>query len=177
VNTARRITVSVAAVASAAVASAALSTSATAQPGGHGLGAVPPRLLAEVRAATAPFHDPAAAIAAGYLPSDHCVPGMGQHWVNPDNLLDGVHDARRPDFLLYEPTSAGPRLVGVEWFQADDDQDLGTDHDRPELGGGPFDGPMLGHEPGMPTHYDLHLYVWKHNPAGVAAPVNPRVRC
>jgi hypothetical protein len=177
VNTVTRTAFSAAALAAAVAATAALSTSAWAQPGGSALDAVPPRLLAEVRAATAPFHDPAAAMAAGYLPTDHCVPGMGQHWVSPERLHDGVHDVRRPDFLLYEPTPSGPRLVGVEWFQADADQDLATDDDRPDLRGVPFDGPMPGHEPGMPVHYDLHLYVWKHNPAGVAAPDNPRVSC
>lgn len=137
----------------------------------------PARLAAQARAATAAFHDPQAAIAAGYLPSDHCEPAMGQHWVNPANLMDGVHDITRPDVLLYEPTPAGPRLVGVEWFQPDADQDLGTDDDRPSLGGVPFDGPMPGHEPGMPVHYDLHLYVWKHNPLGITASHNPRVSC
>lgn len=102
---------------------------------------------------------------------------MGQHWVNPARLMDGVHDVSKPDILLYEPTADGPRLVGVEWLQVDADQDLGTDDDRPFLGGVPFDGPMLGHEPGMPIHYDLHLYTWKHNPDGIAAPHNPRVSC
>jgi hypothetical protein len=177
VNTATRAVVSVAAVTAAVVASTALSASAHGSQGaGTGAG-VPPRLLAEVRAATASFHDPAKATAAGYLPSSHCEPGMGQHWVNMANLLDGVSDPRRPDILLYEPTPAGARLVGVEWLQFDADQDLGTDDDRPDLAGVPFDGPMLGHEPGMPIHYDLHLYVWKHNPDGVAAPFNPRVSC
>jgi hypothetical protein len=145
---------------------------------GHGAGTGPsPRLLAEARAATAAFHDPVKAIAAGYLPTDHCEPGMGQHWVNPGHLADGVHDVSRPDILLFEPTASGPRLVGVEWLQVDQDQDLTTDDDRPLLAGTPFDGPMLGHEPGMPIHYDLHVYLWKHNPAGVASPYNPRVSC
>lgn len=41
----------------------------------------------------------------------------------------------------------------------------------------PFDGPTLGHEPGMPIHHDLHAWVWKHNPAGTFAQFNPRVSC
>ena len=32
-----------------------------------------------------------------------------------------------------------------------------------------FDGPMEGHEPGMPVHYDLHAWVWKRNPGGTFA--------
>ena len=129
------------------------------------------------RAATAAFHDPAAAIAAGYLPSEHCEPGMGQHWVNVANLMDGVHDLTKPDVLLYEPTAGGLRLVGLEWMQPDADQDLTTDDDRPTLEGLPFEGPMPGHEPGMPVHYDKHLYLWKMNPNGAFAVFNPRVGC
>lgn len=138
---------------------------------------VSPRFAAEVRRATAAFHNPDKAIAAGYIPEELCVPGMGEHWINPTYLADGVHDPRKPDVLLYESTSAGPRLVGVEWLQWDADGDLATDDDRPSLDGVPFDGPMLGHGPGMPIHYDAHLYVWRHNPDGAMAAVNPRVEC
>jgi hypothetical protein len=45
------------------------------------------------------------------------------------------------------------------------------------LFGRPFDGPMLGHEPGMPPHYDLHVWVWQANPEGIFAPFNPNVTC
>ena len=143
----------------------------------HAAPEVSPTLLATVRSATAAFHDPDAAIAAGFVPTSTCFPEMGQHWVNPANVADGVHDLRKPDILLFEPTSHGPKLVGVEWFQVDADQDLGTDEDRPGLRGVPFDGPMLPHEEGGPVHYDLHLYVWKHNPHGTAAMHNARVAC
>ncbi len=40
-----------------------------------------------------------------------------------------------------------------------------------------FDGPMLGHAPGMPIHYDLHVWVWRHNPSGTFNEYNPNVRC
>jgi hypothetical protein len=49
--------------------------------------------------------------------------------------------------------------------------------DRPSLFGVKFDGPMLGHEAGMPIHHDLHLWLWKHNPSGLFAMWNPRVHC
>ena len=81
------------------------------------------------------------------------------------------------DVLLYEPTAGGLRLVGLEWMQPDADQDLTTDDDRPTLEGLPFEGPMPGHEPGMPVHYDKHLYLWKTNPEGAFAVINPRVTC
>jgi len=36
---------------------------------------------------------------------------------------------------------------------------------------------MFGHEPGMPFHYDLHVWLYRHNPAGLSAMWNPRVDC
>ena len=41
----------------------------------------------------------------------------------------------------------------------------------------PFDGPMLGHEPGMPIHYDLHVWIWQHNPVGMLDQFNPSGSC
>lgn len=43
-----------------------------------------------------------------------------------------------------------------------------------------FDGPMEGHHPVMPTelhHWDLHVWLWTPNPAGMFSPTNPSVRC
>lgn len=139
---------------------------------------VPSDLIADIRAATAEFHNPARAEAAGFISDEHCEPGMGQHWLNVQNVEDQVHDPENPDVLLYEVRPNGkPRLVGVEWLQWDADQDLSTAEDRPELRGLPFDGPMPGHGGDMPIHYDLHLFVWKDNPNGTADNDNPRVNC
>ena len=68
-------------------------------------------------------------------------------------------------------------MAGVEWFKADADQDLSTDEDRPTLFGQPFDGPMAGHEPGMPAHFDLHVWLYEKNPTGELSAWNPRVTC
>ena len=135
--------------------------------------------LAEVRAATARYHRVDAALADGYRPSPECAASpdgaMGVHYVNPARM--GAIDAERPAMLLYEPTPDGPRLAGVEYFRADADQDLTTDDDRPSLFGRAFDGPMPGHQPGMPVHYDLHVWLWADNPAGIFAPWNPALSC
>lgn len=154
------------------------------------------RQLAAVRAATAKYHDPAAAIADGYLPTDVCVTspdgGMGMHYVNPSRV--GALDPPHPDVLLYEPTPSGPRLVGVEYLQfalvqlpGSDDWTLWFDEDPPPAGstfaaaptlfGQRFDGPMAGHEPGMPWHYDLHVWLWEANPDGIFSMWNPNVHC
>jgi hypothetical protein len=50
--------------------------------------------------------------------------------------------------------------------KVDDDQNLATDGDRPSVFGLPFDGPMEGHNAFMPRHYDLHVWIWHHNPSG-----------
>jgi hypothetical protein len=141
------------------------------------------RQLAEVRLATARFHSVQAARRAGYEPAGACVeqPGtgaMGYHYANPGLAADPALDIRSPELLLYERAAGGRlRLTGVEYFRADADQNLSTDDDRPSLFGQPFDGPMLGHEPGQPIHYDLHAWVWKSNPAGTFAQYNPTVTC
>ena len=137
--------------------------------------------ITTVRQATAKFHDPAAALAAGYLPSDVCVSSpagaMGYHYVNP-TLAQQPIDITRPAILVYQPDGdGGRRLVAAEYFKADADQDLTTDGDRPTLLGVPFDGPMLGHEPGMPIHYDLHVWIWQHNPVGMLDQFNPSGSC
>ena len=134
--------------------------------------------LAAVRAATAQFHDVAAARAAGYVPASGCeqIPGvgaMGIHYLHPALASDGDLDPLRPEVLLYLPTDDGLRLIGVEWFVAE--QATGGRH--PSVLGRPLDGPMEGHGPGMPTHYDAHAWLWAHNPAGTWEAWNPALTC
>jgi hypothetical protein len=136
--------------------------------------------LAEVRAATAKYHDVDAAIADGYFQGSPCeaspAGGMGYHYIKPQLFGPGL-DPLSPEILLYAPSGNGLRLVGVEYFSVDADQNLATDGDRPSLFGQPFDGPMLGHNPQMPIHYDLHVWLWQANPAGVFEMWNPKVDC
>jgi hypothetical protein len=163
---------SLATAVSAALVACALSSTAS--------GAGRADSLSVIRQITAKYHDVDAALAAGYLPTSECVASpagtMGMHYVKP-SLLGQPVDLRRPPILLYVPGEDGPRLVGVEYFKADADQDLSTDDDRPALLGHDFDGPMEGHGGGMPRHYDLHVWVWKHNPAGTFEEFNPAVSC
>jgi hypothetical protein len=51
------------------------------------------------------------------------------------------------------------------------------DNPAPVLFGRTFDGPMPGHAPGMPWHYDLHVWAWEHNPAGTFSQFNPSLAC
>lgn len=140
---------------------------------------LPPELAA-VRDALAKYTDPLVAIRDGYLSTLGCVEyasgAMGVHFINPA-LIGPVPDPMRPPLLVYEPAPRGGlRLVAAEWFVP-----LATGiTERPTLFGRPFDGPMEGHEPLMPRelhHYDLHVWLWKRNPAGLFAVTNPDVGC
>ena len=142
-------------------------------------GADPPGSdLQAAKAASARFHSLAQAERAGYVPESPCIPGEGIHYGKPSLLGDSVIDPKRPELVLYELKPNGKlRLVGVEYFKVDADQDLSTDEDRPSLFGQPFDGPMPGHFPGQPIHYDLHVWLWEPNPNGIFTFPNPNVDC
>jgi hypothetical protein len=155
---------------------------------GHGDPDRTPRLTARqerrVRNATEKFRDLKVALAAGYVKVSECTDlpgtgGMGFHYLNPALAGDTVVDPSRPELLVYQRDARGRmRLGAVEYFVADADQDLATDGDRPTLFRTyAFDGPMEGHEPGMPKHYDLHVWLYRDNPAGQLAAWNPTVKC
>lgn len=133
--------------------------------------------LADVRRATAAFHDVRAAEAAGYVRVSECTQSpdgtMGFHYLHPELAQDAVLDPERPELLLYVPQGDRLRLVAVEWFVAE----AATGGQHPTVLGRPLDGPMPGHDAQMPVHYDLHLWLWRHNPSGIAAPWNPALSC
>lgn len=150
-----------------------------------------------VKAASARYHSLTQALAAGYSPAgEPCVaeaPGtMGIHAINFDLAGDLAIDPQRPEILLYLPTDdGGYELIGVEywsialanspngpipWFEAAPPAD-GWFNQAPSVLGQTFDGPMPGHNPSMPWHYDLHAWLWADNPAGTFAPFNPSLSC
>lgn len=158
--------------------------------------------IAEVRRATAPFHDIDAAMAAGYaspvgIPCESSPAGtMGVHVPNAALLGTLGVDALHPEVLLYLPMPGGTfRLVAVEYFQPVLLRNTETNqvapwfsHDTwpstyvvvnpaPSLFGQTFQGPMAGHVPGMPWHYDLHVWAWQPNPSGTFAQWNPAISC
>lgn len=131
--------------------------------------------LAALRRMTAPFHDMAAAEAAGWdVPLTPCMSspdgGMGVHMANMDLLLDGKAELLGPETLLYEPQKNGRmRLVAVEYlvpFSL-----LPSDADAPELLGEHF---HQNFEAGV---WALHVWIWRHNPAGMFADWNENVTC
>ena len=141
--------------------------------------------LARVRRLTAKYHDVNVAIADGYAPAPVCDAhpeegGMGFHYVNMDLMMQAGVNPETPEILLYAPSGDGVRLIGVEYFEGIGAPDSPVPDDAPPapvLFGVPFDGPMPGHIPGMPPHYDLHVWIWQPNPDGIFAMWNPSVSC
>src|SRR6202453_5465153 len=79
------------------------------------------KLVETVRNATKQYLDVNNAVAAGYQPFLGCVAGqdhgaMGVHYVNGTLLGAGAIDAAHPQALIYESSSNGMRLVGVEFI-------------------------------------------------------------
>lgn len=171
------------------VAALIITPSADAQARQAGSPQLTPELSA-ARAALEKYKDPIVAVADGYLSTVGCMaypkggsegplafkPGaMGVHLLNLSYVGQPLA-ADKPQVLIYEPVGNRLELVAAEWFvpvQAAG----GT---RPSFFGKEFDGPMSGHKPIMPeglAHYDLHVWLWRDNPAGVFHPTNARVKC
>ncbi|WP_203336148.1 hypothetical protein [Nocardioides limicola] len=119
--------------------------------------------LAQVRAATAKYHDVNRAIAAGYELGSPCVPNMGYHYVRGVAADQSELVATDPEILVYAPLPNGKlRLVAVEYASWAPASLFGVQFDPPH-GGPPF--------------HTLHAWVWQANPNGVFAAQNPNVRC
>lgn len=162
----------------AAVVLGVAAVAVTALPSVAGSAAPSGSQLASIRAATARYHDVDLALADGYVPVSPCEQSasgtMGVHYLNQQLAGDAEVDPARPEVLLYVPSADGEaQLVGVEYFVAA----AATGGIPPELYDVTFDGPMAGHAPGMPEHYDLHVWTWRHNPEGVTAQWNPAIEC
>jgi len=141
--------------------------------------------LAEVRDATAKYHDIAVAralhneVELAQVPpfgDGTCIanldgPGaMGIHLLLQDRV-DSALVPSEPEALLYEKRNDGSyKLTGVEYVVAGGPQ--------PTLYGQPFVPTNLARF-GNPaaTVWTLHAWIWKPNPSGILEPWNPRVSC
>jgi hypothetical protein len=154
------------------VALAALAATAVALAGnGH-------RELAQVRQATAQFHRPEAAQAAGYdlVPGlDHCfenpgVGAMGYHYIDV-NSLDLTLEPTHPEAMVYAPGPNGQlKLAAVEYIVPAEPWD--AEHSQPPS--------VLGqhlHLNAALGVYVLHAWIWQNNPAGMFEDWNPSVSC
>jgi hypothetical protein len=113
---------------------------------------------------------------------------MGQHWNRVDRIAFQGVGPRTPEQLLYVSTAAGLKLVAVEYsenalvfglpYYGNEPPDRSHTTSAPLMfGGRRFDGPMPGHTPPQPWHYDLHVWLWERNPAGLFARFNRSLSC
>ena len=148
--------------------------------------------LGDAAGATARYHAPSVATDDGYaLPGEEvgsgllskCVnnpefpeqPGaMGFHWIN-FGLVDETLDPAAPEVLVYEPTENGRlRLVAMEYVVF---AGAVPDGEPPELFGRELTLVPAPNRYGLPAFYQVHVWLWKHNPHGLFADHNPRVTC
>lgn len=147
--------------------------------------------IAEVRRATARFHDFNFATrenGGGYtglvrdLALKSCIDqpgqgGMGVHYVKGD-LFTAYLDPLKPQALIYEPLADGTmRLVGVEYIVLKSVWDGVFAGTTPRLFGRNFHLVEAGNRYGLPDFYELHLWLWQPNPSGMFNDWNPSVRC
>jgi hypothetical protein len=148
--------------------------------------------IAALRAATNKFHSIAVAEQHGYalltdakgiacidMPSMPGMPGggMGVHWANGKRVANPSIVLRRPEALVYAPGPHGTlQLAAVEYVVLKDAWNATHKH-RPKLLGHTFNFTPAGNRFGLPPYYSLHVWVWKHNPAGMFRMWNPNVTC
>ena len=172
-----------------ALLTAPLSVASAQAPGAAVAVSLTPELM-KARAALDKYRDPVVAVHDGYLSTVGCIEypkgtaegtmkyapgGMGVHFLNPAAVGPAL-DPAKPQVLIYEPRGDKLTLVAAEWFMPVPLAAKGP----PAIFGKTLEGPMEGHKPLMPTdlhHYDLHVWLWKTNPAGVFSPTNPAVKC
>jgi hypothetical protein len=143
------------------------------------------RDLAEARAATAQFHDVERAVADGRFELEDlagltCIEdpggagGMGVHYVSGELVMNDEIDVAQPEALLYDLSGPHPRLLGVEYvvFVAD-----WAEPEPPTLFGHEFHLVEAGNRYGLPAFYELHAWIWHHNPSGMFEDWNPRIDC
>ena len=161
----------------ALIALSALIVPAAALAGGNGSD------LATVRASTARFHDINVALAEGYGPLHVCTDensglgAMGQHYVKGSVVGDTEFDLTQPEVLVYEPMPNGrQRLVAVEFVVFKDLWDA-ENAAAPQLFGRELQPVLEPNRYGVPSFYQIHVWLWKSNPAGIFSDWNERVSC
>ncbi|MBB4078033.1 hypothetical protein GGR28_000634 [Lewinella aquimaris] len=128
------------------------------------------KLVAQVRRATAKYHNHQAALDDGFFNTEDCVElpgvgGMGVHFVKFDRV-DGVHNPLEPEVLVYQLKNNGTYKLGAVEY-------LHVGGIPPKFGGEieflPFSQPF--------ADFERHVWLWNPNPAGLFEDWNPRVTC
>lgn len=151
----------------------------------------------EVALAEGYIPDPTGACVTAEMEGHHADEGaMGIHYLRPDLLRiagppdprvsgTGTHtDFREPAILIYEPQADGSlELVAVENLVFAEAWAAAGNTEPPSLHGRPYermeDDPATEFDEahGFEPHYDRHIWLYRDNPLGVFAPMNPTVTC
>jgi hypothetical protein len=135
--------------------------------------------LSALRRVTAPFHHMRNAEEAGYTValgcvSDDALGGMGYHFAHQDlsRLGDDRVSLLEPEFLVYAPDKHGKlKLAAFDYFIP-----YSATWPGPRAGGAPPT--LLGMEMHPSERFNawiFHIWLWRHNPAGMFADFNPDV--
>jgi hypothetical protein len=161
---------------------------ASASPAQHGDdGHQHARGIAKVRAATTKYHSLARAQHDGYALltdvngisciADGDMGAMGYHYVKGDLVGDPAIVPTTPEALVYAPDRRGRlHLAAVEYVVVKAAWDA-THSAPPALFGQTFNFTDAPNRYGLPPFYSLHVWLFKHNPAGLFAMFNPNVVC
>jgi hypothetical protein len=128
-----------------------------------------------LRGATRKFHELAAAETAGYptkMPmcvADSTMGGMGHHLIDR-RLIDDKLEIERPEMLIYAPGANGKvELVAVEYIVPY--RFLPSTEKAPRL----FGQELKRYD--QYNYWELHVWAWRRNAAGLFADWNPAVKC
>jgi hypothetical protein len=109
---------------------------------------------------------------------DNPAGGMGIHFVNGARVGDPTENAAAPEAVIYEPTkNGGLRLVAVEYVVTKQAWEDAGNTAAPRLYNRDFELVLAGNRYGLPDFYELHAWLWKHNPSGFNEDWNPNVTC
>ena len=146
-----------------------------------GLSAQTLKELAQVRRATARYHNVINALADGYVDANFPAPGIGCHMINFGLVFDGEIDLEKPELLVHSDCSGSAiargksELRAVEYSlvcspdcsQVEMPEGFSGDHDAWEV--------FPGVPDAIPPQWTLHAWIWRHNPEGIFVKVNPSV--
>ena len=157
-------------------------------------------MTSPARSATAKYHSLTVAKKAGYsiladtagitcIADPQMGGAMGVHYVKSDLVKDPAIAATEPEALVYAPDRHGRlRLAALEYVVIKANWDANQVPPASYVGSRDAQAPpmLFGHtfnftdapnRFGLPPFYSLHVWAFKHNPAGMFEMWNPNVHC
>jgi hypothetical protein len=129
--------------------------------------------LQQARAATAKYKDIRHAIEDGYVDINVPIINMGHHFLNMSLRNDGgLFEVRKPELLVYDVHKMPDGTLEYELGAVEYAIPIINSPNAPEGFFGDNDEWTKNTRAGV---WNLHAWVWKYNPNGVFAPLNPDV--